>query len=78
MSGTESSLADMWTRCVVDEHIQLQVKLKATQAVLAIREAELLKLKGPCSSAHDVQVPGGGCAMHYAHSGPCLGPREAS
>lgn len=36
-------------------------RLRATKAVLADREAELLDLKGPCSS----------CRLHYAHSGPC-------
>lgn len=36
-------------------------RLRATQAVLAYREAELLRLKGPCST----------CRLHYAHSGPC-------
>lgn len=38
-------------------------RLRATQAVLADRERELLALKGPCSSA--------ACALHFAHSGPC-------
>lgn len=32
-------------------------------SVLADREAELLELKGPCSSAN--------CRLHYAHRGPC-------
>lgn len=38
-------------------------KLRATQNVLAIRERELLDLKGPCSTAE--------CRLHFAHSGPC-------
>lgn len=36
-------------------------RLDAAKAVLADREAELLALKGPCST----------CRLHYAHSGPC-------
>ena len=43
----------------------LERKLSATKAVLADREAELLRLKGPCT-----QKPRG-CVLHYAHSGPC-------
>lgn len=35
----------------------------AAKAVLADREAELLALKGPCTTP--------GCRLHYAHSGPC-------
>lgn len=42
---------------------RLLADLSAARAVLADREAELLALKGPCSSA--------GCPLHYAHSGPC-------
>ncbi len=44
--------------------------LDATRALLAIREAELLGLCGPCSNR--------GCRLHRAHSGPCdlLGPVE--
>lgn len=38
-------------------------KLGPTQFVLREREAELLKLKGPCSNKT--------CPLHYAHSGPC-------
>ena len=38
-------------------------KYAATRAVLADRERELLKLKGPCSTKT--------CPLHYAHSGPC-------
>ena len=38
-------------------------KLRATRAVLAYREQELLELKGPCGSAW--------CRLHRAHSGPC-------
>lgn len=44
----------------------LALRLRATQAVLATREAELFRLKGPCSSALS-----GPCPLHYAHSGPC-------
>jgi hypothetical protein len=36
-------------------------KWRATKAVLAVRERELLELKGQCST----------CRLHYAHSGPC-------
>lgn len=38
-------------------------KLAATKAVLADRERELFRLKGPCSTST--------CRLHYAHSGPC-------
>jgi hypothetical protein len=38
-------------------------RLRATQAVLRDREAELLALKGPCSNRD--------CRLHHAHSGPC-------
>jgi hypothetical protein len=38
-------------------------KLKATEFVLAVRERELLAIKGPCSNKH--------CPLHYAHSGLC-------
>ena len=40
-------------------------KYLAAKTVLADREAELLRLKGPCT-----QQPRG-CVLHYAHSGPC-------
>lgn len=40
-------------------------KLQAVKSVLAEREAELLELKGPCSSHTQ------GCPLHYAHRGPC-------
>jgi hypothetical protein len=43
--------------------IEKAAHIGATRAVLADREAELLRLKGPCSST--------GCRLHYAHSGPC-------
>lgn len=36
---------------------------RALQAVLDVRERELLALKGPCSTIE--------CVLHYAHSGPC-------
>lgn len=39
------------------------LRLRAAAAVLAIREKELLDLKGPCSNK--------ACPLHYAHSGPC-------
>jgi hypothetical protein len=38
-------------------------KHRATVSVLAQREAELLALKGPCTTPD--------CRLHYAHSGPC-------
>ena len=41
-------------------------RLHAARSVLATREAELFRLKGPCSSALS-----GPCPLHYAHSGPC-------
>lgn len=44
-------------------------RLRATKAVLADRERELLDLKGPCNR---------GCRLHYAHSGPCDITEEAT
>ena len=35
----------------------------ALRDILAIREGELLDLKGPCRNSS--------CRLHYAHSGPC-------
>lgn len=40
----------------------------STEAVLADRETELFRLKGPCSNKS--------CSLHYAHSGPCDGRGE--
>jgi len=39
------------------------VRARALEAVLAVRERELLELKGPCRNSK--------CRLHYAHSGPC-------
>lgn len=47
-----------------------KVQLRATQAVLAERERELLDLKGPCSCRD--------CRLHHAHAGPCDIPHEAA
>jgi hypothetical protein len=50
----------------------LQRKLDAAHTVLRDRDAELLKLKGPCRWAKD------GCRLHWAHSGPCnIHPRSS-
>lgn len=38
-------------------------RLKAVEFVLAVRERELLAIKGPCSNKT--------CELHYAHSGLC-------
>ena len=38
-------------------------QLRATKAILAEREKELLTLKGHCSHKS--------CTLHFAHSGPC-------
>jgi hypothetical protein len=54
---------DLVRRISKGEEMVPEYKLKATQAVLRIREGELLALKGPCSQE--------GCPLHYAHSGPC-------
>lgn len=56
------------------EYRALIVKLTVAKAVLADRERELLKLKGPCSGG---QVGVGPCRLHYAHGGPC-DPRSAA
>ena len=44
-------------------------RIAGLRAILADREAELLALKGPCSTR--------GCRLHYAHSGPCDVPRPS-
>lgn len=41
----------------------LRNKIDSLKRLLADRELELLKLKGPCSNNR--------CNLHYAHSGPC-------
>ena len=38
-------------------------KVDSLRSVLAVREQELLDIKGPCSNTT--------CRLHYAHSGPC-------
>jgi hypothetical protein len=40
--------------------------LRALADLLAVREQELLTLKGPCSNKS--------CRLHYAHSLPCAPP----
>lgn len=45
------------------ENDNLKAKLAAAEAVCGYREAELLTLKGPCSTAE--------CRLHYAHDGTC-------
>lgn len=42
---------------------RLRNKVDSLKRLLADRELELLKLKGPCSNNN--------CNLHYAHSGPC-------
>lgn len=50
-------------RHLTGERDRLAAQLAAAKAVLAVRERELLELKGPCSAP--------GCRLHYTHSGPC-------
>lgn len=50
-------------RLKIDGIEEYAARLRAAESVCAIRERELLDLKGPC--------PTGGCRLHYAHSGPC-------
>lgn len=47
---------------------RLTAQLRATRAVCAERERELLELKGPCRCA--------GCRLHRAHAGPCNIPEQ--
>lgn len=61
-----------WYTNVANRLLVPAFKLQAVKSVLADREAELLKLKGPCSSASQ------GCPLHYAHSGPCDIPPKKS
>jgi len=59
MSETERSTRPA-NRCgSCDQHVMVA----ALKTVLADRERELFRLKGPCSTAD--------CGLHYAHSGPC-------
>lgn len=53
----------------------LIVENRALRAVLAVRERELLELKGPCRNT--------ACRLHRGHSGPCdcvctTDPKEGS
>lgn len=42
---------------------RIAARVKALEAILADREAELLALQGPCSNRS--------CRLHSAHRGPC-------
>lgn len=68
MPGSPNQLAD---ESDADHYFnatnRLTNRLRAAQAVLAIREGELLTLKGPCGG----RDRRGSCRLHYAHSGPC-------
>ena len=46
-------------------HKTCQLRIAGLRHILADREAELFRLKGPCSNKS--------CSLHYAHSGPCNG-----
>jgi len=49
----------------------LIAQLRATKAVLAIREEELIQIRGTCRNPN--------CRLHYAHSGPCdIQPEESN
>jgi hypothetical protein len=54
-------MAERITLKFSDATEELQHKLRVSEAILEVRERELLELKGPCST----------CRLHYAHSGPC-------
>ena len=45
------------------ELIAAGARIVILQRILAERERELLRVKGPCSNKR--------CTLHYAHSGPC-------
>ena len=47
----------------IDEVGQLIEDLRAAKAVLAVREEELIQIRGTCRNPK--------CRLHYAHSGPC-------
>jgi hypothetical protein len=59
----EDNMRFLLNKTVCENCSAVEAKLRATRSVLAMREAELLALKGPCSN--------GGCGLHYAHSGLC-------
>lgn len=48
--------------------IERALEIARMATTLAMRERELLVLKGPCSNTK--------CRLHYAHSGPCVPPEE--
>ena len=50
-------------RTMAKDVVKAEALLAGMKHVLAIREKELLDLKGPCSNKD--------CRLHYAHSGPC-------
>lgn len=51
------------TQKVIAAHDRWMRRAMAYRAVLREREAELLELVGPCSTAE--------CRLHHAHRGPC-------
>lgn len=59
----EKAKADLVILFWEQENRTLKTRLRATRFVCDEREAELLKLKGPCSTPE--------CRLHFAHSGPC-------
>lgn len=49
----------------------LLAQLRAVKAALAMREEELIQIRGVCRNPT--------CRLHYAHSGPCaLKPKESN
>lgn len=42
---------------------ELRRHIRMLESIIAIRDKELLEVKGPCSNKD--------CRLHYAHAGPC-------
>ena len=61
------ALRNVWGRPLYGRDLEALcravARTSALEAIMAVRLAELLEAKGPCSSAE--------CGLHYAHSGPC-------
>ena len=61
---------DLLTHVVAVLSAKVKGRISSVQSVLAIREQELINIKGPCTTPK--------CLLHFAHSGPCNIPKEGS
>jgi hypothetical protein len=51
------------TKVIADTLRDAKRRIESLQYLLALRERELLAIKGPCSYSY--------CRLHAEHSGPC-------